>query len=109
MAPPAGFQRAHPWTPPGTWSDDGAQALCLLASLLHCSGLDLGDFGNRLVNWLDLGYRAVDGRVFDVGIPSRRSIARLPDGVPGRLADRKRVGEGKSVSGRVDIGGGRTI
>src|SRR3546814_6455300 len=40
MAPPAGFQRAHPWTPPGTWSDDGAQALCLLASLLHCSGLD---------------------------------------------------------------------
>src|SRR3546814_12185994 len=36
MAPPAGFQRAHPWTPPGTWSDDGAQALCLLASLLHC-------------------------------------------------------------------------
>src|SRR3546814_1930346 len=50
MAPPAGFQRAHPWTPPGTRSDDGAQALCLLASLLHCSGLDLGDFGNRLVN-----------------------------------------------------------
>src|SRR3546814_12514441 len=59
MAPPAGFQRAHPWTPPGTWSDDGAQALCLLASLLHCSGLDLGDFGNRLVNWLDLCYRSV--------------------------------------------------
>src|SRR3546814_2802160 len=46
----------------------------------------LGDFGNRLVNWLDLGYRAVDGRVFDVGITSRRSIARLRDGVPGRLA-----------------------
>src|SRR3546814_4264562 len=39
MAPPAGFQRAHPWTPPGTWSDDGAQALCLLRSEEHTSEL----------------------------------------------------------------------
>lgn len=34
--PPAGFDRSHKGTPPGTWSDDGAQALCLLDSLLVC-------------------------------------------------------------------------
>ena len=27
MDPPPGFRRAHAGVPPGTWSDDGAQAL----------------------------------------------------------------------------------
>ena len=36
MTPPAGFQRAHAGVKPGTWSDDGAQALCLLDSLAAC-------------------------------------------------------------------------
>ena len=80
MEPPAGFRRAHRDTPSGTWSDDGAQALCLLASLLACGRLDLDDFGRRLVNWLDQGYRAVDGRVFDVGITSEHAIRRLRGG-----------------------------
>lgn len=35
MEPPAGFLRAHSGVKPGTWSDDGAQALCLLDSLLE--------------------------------------------------------------------------
>lgn len=26
--PPEGFRRAHEGVPPGTWSDDGAHALC---------------------------------------------------------------------------------
>ncbi len=38
--PPEGFRRAHASVPPGTWSDDGAQALVLLASLLECGRLD---------------------------------------------------------------------
>ena len=33
FSPPNGFQRAHSNVPPGTWSDDGAQALALLHSL----------------------------------------------------------------------------
>ncbi len=32
---PKAFDRAHAGVPPGTWSGDGAQALCLLESLLH--------------------------------------------------------------------------
>ena len=63
MAPPPGFDRAHVGTPPGTWTDDGAQALCLLASLLDRGGFDPSDFGRRLLNWYAWGYMAVDGRV----------------------------------------------
>lgn len=43
MQPPVGFRRAHAGVPVGTWSDDGAQALALLASLLdlfHKSEID---------------------------------------------------------------------
>ncbi|TCM67285.1 ADP-ribosylglycohydrolase [Acinetobacter calcoaceticus] len=35
MVPPINFNRTYAHIPVGTWSDDGAQALCLLASLLH--------------------------------------------------------------------------
>ena len=41
--PPQSFDRSHKGVPPGTWSDDGAQALCLLASLLDCGCLDVVD------------------------------------------------------------------
>jgi ADP-ribosyl-[dinitrogen reductase] hydrolase len=82
MEPPADFHRAHAGTPPGTWSDDGAHALCLLASLLHAGRLDCDDLMRRLVNWYEHGYLAVDGRVFDVGIQTRRAIARFQTGSP---------------------------
>jgi ADP-ribosyl-[dinitrogen reductase] hydrolase len=78
--PPPGFARAHQGVPPGTWSDDGAQALCLLASLLAAGTLDLDDFSRRLVNWADWGYLAVDGKVFDIGIQTAQAIASLRDG-----------------------------
>ncbi len=78
--PPASFPRSHAGTPPGTWSDDGAQALCLLASLLYAKRLDLDDFSRRLVDWADRGYLAVDGRVFDIGIQTNRAIAALRGG-----------------------------
>ncbi len=85
--PPPGFARAHPGVPPGTWSDDGAQALCLLASLLDCSELELGDVSRRMVRWLHEGYLAVDGRVFDVGIQTRAALNALAAG-----ADPQRAG-----------------
>ena len=84
--PPPGFKRAHHGTPPGTWSDDGAQALCLLASLLECGRLDPDDLGRRLVRWLDEGYCAVDGRVFDVGIQTHGALSNLKSGVPAHRA-----------------------
>ncbi|PRQ05099.1 ADP-ribosylglycohydrolase family protein [Enhygromyxa salina] len=80
MRPPTEFRRAHASVAPGTWSDDGAQALCLLASLLERGQLELRDFGQRMVRWFDSGYLAVDAAVFDVGIQTRTALARLAAG-----------------------------
>jgi ADP-ribosyl-[dinitrogen reductase] hydrolase len=82
FTPPSDFARAHQGTPPGTWSDDGAQALCLLDSLLTRGHFDAEDFGRRLMRWYGEGYLAVDGRVFDIGIQTGRALARLHAGVP---------------------------
>jgi ADP-ribosyl-[dinitrogen reductase] hydrolase len=81
--PPLEFDRSHQGVPPGTWSDDGAQALCLLASLLDCQGFDPDDFSSRLMNWYEDGYLAVDGLVFDVGITTSRAICNLRAGIEG--------------------------
>lgn len=82
MIPSELFRRSHPTVPPGTWSDDGAQALALLTSLLAHPTFDPDDFGRRLVNWLDWGECAVDHRVFDVGVQTQIAIDRLREGVP---------------------------
>jgi ADP-ribosylglycohydrolase len=80
--PPADFPRSHSGVPPGTWSDDGAQALCLLSSLLACNGLDLRNFAGQLLNWANWGYLAVDGYVFDIGVQTYRALEALKTGVP---------------------------
>ncbi len=82
MTPPAGFARTYLGVPPGTWSDDGAQALALLASLLDRGKLDLPDLGARLLAWADTGYMAVGNKVFDIGTQTSRSLGRLRDGIP---------------------------
>ena len=79
--PPAGFHRAHDGVPPGTYSDDGAQALTLLDSLMECGTFSLPDFAARLLRWYDEGYMAVDGDVFDCGLQTECVIDRLRDGV----------------------------
>ncbi|WP_316888015.1 ADP-ribosylglycohydrolase family protein [Ralstonia edaphi] len=84
MVPPVGFRRAHAGVPPGTWSDDGSQALCLLASLAECGKFTLTDFSARLLRWLDHGYMAVDGDVFDVGNQTYDALDRLRDGASPR-------------------------
>ena len=81
MVPPKGFHRAH-LVPAGTWSDDGAQALCLLASLLECGHLDTHDLGQRFVAWYERGYMAVDNKVFDIGIQTVKAIGRIQRGHP---------------------------
>ena len=84
--PPTGFNRAHKGVSVGTWSDDGAQALALLASLLQWGGLDLDDLGQKLVDWYQQGYMAVDSQVFDVGVQTGSALRRLMQGVPAAKA-----------------------
>lgn len=84
--PPPDFPRAHHGIPPGTWSDDGAQALVLLDSLLANGGLDLGHFTQGLLRWARDGFCAVDGRVFDIGVQTHRALSRLATGTPPHTA-----------------------
>jgi ADP-ribosyl-[dinitrogen reductase] hydrolase len=81
MYPPARFRRAHASVKPGTWSDDGAQALCLLASLLEVDGLDLPNLSAKFLDWASRGYMAVDARVFDIGIQTSRAFDNLKNGM----------------------------
>ena len=84
--PPAGFRRSHPGVTPGTWSDDGSQALCLFESLIEPPELDLVDFADRLVRWHDHAHLQAGGRVFDVGIQTFHALARIKAGHPPHLS-----------------------
>ena len=82
MEPPAGFQRAHLGVPPGTWSDDGAQALHLLKVLLDGDDAIDTRFADGLQAWYTSAELTPDGRVFDIGIQTQEALARLARGVP---------------------------
>lgn len=84
--PRAWFRRAHRGVPAGTWSDDGAQALVLLDSLLACGKFDAEHFARGLIAWQDRGFMAVDNLVFDVGIQTSKAIWHLKQNVPPHLA-----------------------
>jgi ADP-ribosyl-[dinitrogen reductase] hydrolase len=88
FTPPVHFDRAHRTVAPGTWSDDGAQALVLLASLLDCGKFDIDHFAAGLVAWFKAGYMAVDGNVFDIGIQTNQAIGKLKAGVKATVAGR---------------------
>jgi ADP-ribosylglycohydrolase len=77
MEPPAGFNRSHRSAPSGTWSDDGAQALALLATLLAHGGLDVEDLGARFRRWYVEGELAVDRHVFDIGNQTGEALDRI--------------------------------
>ncbi|WP_353166732.1 ADP-ribosylglycohydrolase family protein [Acinetobacter sp.] len=82
MLPPACFSKTYPEIPIGTWSDDGAQALSLLDSLLYNHEMDAEDLMRRLCNWYQYGYMAVDYEVFDVGVQTAEAIRKYRSGVP---------------------------
>lgn len=81
MVPPSGFYRSHGKVMPGTWSDDGAQALCLLESLITCGGFNLQDFSDKLLAWYEDGKWAIDGIVFDVGIQTSEALIAYKSGL----------------------------
>lgn len=82
MDPPVDFMRSHDGVKPGTWSDDGSQALCLLASLLELGRVDQHDLMDRLCRWFRDGYLAVDHAMFDVGLQTRQTIGKHLAGRP---------------------------
>lgn len=81
MTPPARFRRSHASVKPGTWSDDGALALCLLDSLMEKDGLDLANLATKFLAWGSAGYMAVGGHVFDMGNQTSRALDNLKNGM----------------------------
>jgi ADP-ribosylglycohydrolase len=86
--PPRDFMRSYGHVPPGTWSDDGAQALCLLSSLLDLGRLDPQDLMERIARWHRDGLYAVGGDVFDIGLQTRQAIDKYLAGAPAATAGR---------------------
>lgn len=80
LQPPLGYRCAHRHIAPGTWSDDGAEALVLLTSLLDDNGLDLPRFATRLNDWLQHGFCSIDGYAFGSGRQTRAALARFGAG-----------------------------
>ena len=81
MIPPAGFHKTYENVAAGTWSDDGAQALCLFQSLLDQNVFCLEDFSDRVLSWYEDGVWAVDGEVFDVGIQTAYALRGYKNGL----------------------------
>lgn len=82
MTPPAGFQKTYPRIAAGTWSDDGAQALCLMDSLLKQGKFSLKAYSDALLAWYEEGFWAVGGVVFDVGIQTADALNAYKRGIP---------------------------
>jgi len=80
MTPPARWPCTYP-VPVGTWSDDGAQALALLDSLLGCGALNLEVLALGIASWQQDGVYAVDNHVFDIGITTSAAIRRYRSGI----------------------------
>ena len=84
--PPSWFGRSHASVPAGTFSDDSAQALILLDTLLERGKLDVEYFAKGLIDWYENGFMAVGGKVFDVGIQTSKAISELKKGTQPILA-----------------------
>ncbi len=82
----------HPWItemvpcpvfnlPAGYWTDDGSMAMCIMDSYMRKNGYDLKDIGATFVKWLFEGYlSSMDGRAFDVGGATYRSVSAIARG-----------------------------
>lgn len=84
MTPPAGYSRAWKDIPVGTYSDDGAQALCLLEALSETEEpktLNVEALQGRLINWMNHGYMSVDSNTFDIGNQTGASLRHRAAGM----------------------------
>ncbi len=61
----------------GEWTDDTSQALCLAESLLERGEFDPADQVRRYIRWWKEAYLSSNGRCFDIGWTTRRSLERF--------------------------------
>lgn len=70
--------------PAGTWSDDSSLTFCLAEALTQ--DFDLNRIAQNFIKWADYAFWSARGDVFDIGIATRKAIARLINGVKPELA-----------------------
>src|SRR5690349_14740533 len=61
---------------PGEWTDDTSMALALADGVARADW-DLNDQAKRYVSWWRTGAYSVNGRCFDIGIQTSRSLSRF--------------------------------
>jgi ADP-ribosylglycohydrolase len=71
--------------PAGTWSDDSSLLLCTAESLCQ-DPFNTEDMGAQFVAWYQERLWTPHGKVFDVGMTTARSIARIASGMKAELA-----------------------
>ncbi|MBF4466049.1 ADP-ribosylglycohydrolase family protein [Flavobacterium sp. LC2016-12] len=64
--------------PLGTWSDDSSLAFCLAEVL--CGDFDLSKIASNFVKWYSAGLWTPHGKVFDIGIATRKAIHNIGKG-----------------------------
>jgi len=62
---------------PGTWTDDTSMALCLADSLIESNGFSAKDQLEKYTRWFRDGFLSATGKCFDIGIGTRRALARF--------------------------------
>ena len=74
MVPPSGFDRTWSQVPIGTYSDDGAQLLCVADNLTK--GLYSAEaMHHTLRRWARAGYLSVDNDTFDIGMLTSAALS----------------------------------
>lgn len=75
FTPVTGFRSGGPFNlPAGTWTDDTSLALCLIESLVECSGCDINDQMHRFLRWYREGHLSATGHCFDIGTTTRHAL-----------------------------------
>lgn len=75
------WDRAHKKAPQNAWSDDGAQILALMDSLIDFPDFSLDDFASKLKLWYTSKNYSVDDNMFDIGNQTRAALRNLMSGV----------------------------
>ena len=83
---PTYFRKTYIDVPFGTYSDDGAQFLCVIDSYLECDGFNMNNLAKKLLAWLSDGLWAVDGYVFDVGRQTLKALVEYARGSSPRVS-----------------------
>lgn len=66
--------KANSFVPFGSWSDDSSMTLCTMESIAEKKCIDLDNIVEKFTKWLYENYMTPNGRTFDVGDTTRRSL-----------------------------------